>query len=227
MVDDELQGAVGPVERREIPRPQIHERLGAERRGVEVVRITLHQVAHGVGVRGIVRGAIGARHRVIALRERRDVRALRLARRRCERLRALRERIRARLRLGAHRHVDVRPEHQRLAPVRHGACRVEPGRLAERSAGLVVIERVGEAEPLVEIFLSHGALGRHLVVERAEPAIERRRSGPGRRASVIVLGRGGGEREEKEQRGGEAGANHRLPPEILAVRIWTRTSVEG
>ena len=42
---------------------------------------------------------------------------------------------------GVHRRVDVRPEHERLAPVRHRGTRIEPRGFGERARGLGMVER--------------------------------------------------------------------------------------
>src|SRR5262249_33850798 len=52
-----------------------------------------------------------------------------------------------------HWKIDVRPEHQRLAPEAHGAIGIELLRLAERTLRLTVIERVRETQSLIEIGL--------------------------------------------------------------------------
>ena len=166
-----------------VPRAQVHQRFGVERRDVVVVRELRRDLAHGGGVGRVERHAVGLGVGRIAGREREDQRLLARARLAGERLRVADRRIGGRDRVLLHRHVDVRAEHQCLAPEAHRAIRVEPLRLAERAARLVVIERVGEAEALIEIRLRLRVRRGDLVVDGAEPV-------PQRRIAVGELGRG-------------------------------------
>ena len=99
---------------------------------------------------------------------------------------------------GLHQRVDVRAEHQRLAPVGHRQRRIEPRRLAEGAAGLGVVEGVGEVQALVHERLGVGVLGRHREVCEPRDCSRGASSplGPGWAASgggfVVLVGGGGG-----------------------------------
>ena len=86
--------------------------------------------------------------------ERVDERTLAWRRLRLQRLRLAHEFERVRLVVGLHQRVDVRPQHQGLAPVGHRQSRAEAGRLAERPARFGMVEGVPEVQALV-----HEALG--------------------------------------------------------------------
>ena len=99
-----------------------------------------------------------------------------------ERLRPLRRGKGGRHRLFHHRHVDVGPEHECLAPEAHRAGGIELLRLAEGALRLAVIEAVGKYQALIEIGLRLCARRRDLVGQRAEAAPDRR-IGIGKRQS--------------------------------------------
>ena len=148
------------VTRPVVPRPQVHERFGEDRRRVEVAGILLRQRAHRVGEGPIARLAVVGLAR-IARGERVDVVALARRSRRgfsatafCTSASAFGSSS------GVHRRVDVGPEHERLPPVGHRAARVEPRRFGERTAGLGVVEAVGEIQPLIDEQLRAGRLRR-------------------------------------------------------------------
>ena len=61
------------------------------------------------------------------------------------------------------------------APVRHGHLRVELGRAAEGSYGLVVIERIHKAKPLIEELLRLETRRRDGMMERAQATHEQGR----------------------------------------------------
>ena len=81
--------------------------------------------------------------------------------RRLHRHRLLHQLVRLRLLVRLHQRVDVRPEHQRLTPVRHREIGLEPGRFAKRAPRLRVIERVGEIETLIHERLRVAIARRH------------------------------------------------------------------
>ena len=98
--------------------------------------------------------------------------------RRGERLRLLQDGVGLLLAFGRERIVDVRAERVGLAPVAHGAVRVEPLRLSERAHGLRVVEAVDEPQSLVEEGLRPRTGRRDAVSERPEVG-EQRRKGSG------------------------------------------------
>ena len=142
-----------PVEPPQLPRPQVHQALGIQRRGVEVVGEPLRQIAHPVRVltreRRAVRLGIGREANGHGL----DVGALavRASRRQRERL------LHGRKRLHRARVVDVevvvRAEGPGNAPVRHGGLRIELRRAGERAHRFLVVEAEHQIEALVEELL--------------------------------------------------------------------------
>ena len=58
------------------PRAEIHQRFGVQGRGVEVVGVGVGDPLHRARVQRVQPGTIGRRDRLVALRERLDVRAL-------------------------------------------------------------------------------------------------------------------------------------------------------
>ena len=121
--------------RPELPRRQVHQALGVESRGVEVVRIARGERLHGrrVVARDLRLVGIG-RVGDVANRERLDVGALvlRPARREGQGLLDLGPRLQEPL-VDRRRVVVVRSQHERHAPARHGGLRVELGGPARRS----------------------------------------------------------------------------------------------
>ena len=101
--------------------------------------------------------------------------------------RLLRQRERLRLVVRRHRRVDVRAEHQRVAPIGHRRVRIEPRRLGERARRLGVIEREGEVDALVDEELRAFDRGGHRERVNAEVLQPRRQrrvgSGVSRRVS--------------------------------------------
>ena len=131
------------VGRPEIPRPQVHQRLGEQRRRVEVVRDTERARLRASRRRRRGRAPCGRRW---------DRRSSASPARRCRPARpgspsaparsaCCRASCAAVRALGVERQVDVRPERQRDAPVGHRAVRIEARRLVERAHRLVVVER--------------------------------------------------------------------------------------
>ena len=148
-----VSGCMLAVRLPEVPRPEVHQRVGEERGGVEVVGEALRHLAHGVGVRAVERGPVGRRRHRVPLRERLDDRALALRDAAGQDRGLLDGREGGLLPLGVGRAVVVRAVGQRDAPVAHRAGRIEAGRLAERAFGLDVVEGVHESQPLVEVGL--------------------------------------------------------------------------
>ena len=70
--------------------------------------------------------------------------------------------------VGIHRHVDVRPQDQRLAEEAHRAVGIEALCLAEGASRLRVIEVGGEPQPLVKVFLGIGALCADRIAQGAQ-----------------------------------------------------------
>ena len=157
-----------------IPRAQIHQRFGMEHRDVVVVRELCRDLAHGGRVGRVERRAVGLRVCRVAGCERGDQGLLTRRGLAGERLRVADGGVGRRDRVLLHRHIDVRSEHQCLAPEAHRAIRIEPLRLAQSAPRLVVIERVGEAEPLIKIRLGLRIRRGHGVTDRTEPIPERR-----------------------------------------------------
>ena len=140
------------VRRPEVPRPQVHQRLGEESADVAVLGEALVNVAHRRGI-GLIEGPAILRLRIgIALGQCLDEGLLDLGaalrvlagagKRGPRRLRPLR------------RHqgeVDVRAVCKGHSPVCHRALGVERGGVRERPDGLVVVESKEEVQPLVEV----------------------------------------------------------------------------
>ena len=116
--------------------------------------------------------------------------------RRGDRLRLLQDGVGFLLAFGRERIVDVRAERVGLAPVAHGAVRVEPLRLSERAHGLRMVETVDEPQPLVEKGLRLRAGRRDRVAEGPEVG-EQRCKGPGR--GCIRRAAGGRHADERDQ----------------------------
>ena len=157
-----------------VPRAEVHHRFGVEHRDLVVVGELRRDLRHRRRIGRIERRPVGLRVLGVAGRDRRNQRLLARARLGGEPARLLGGREGRRHRVFLHRQVDVGPEHQRFAPEAHRAVGIELLRLAEGALRLVVIERVGEPESLVEIGLRLLVRGRDLVRHRAEPLPQRR-----------------------------------------------------
>ena len=191
------------VERPELPRVQVHQALGVERGGVEVVGVSARQIAHGVGVlarqRRAVRLGIGRKpdgHRL-------DVRALGLGPALRQRQRLRDGRVRLLRPVIVHIEVVVGTERPRDAPVRHRGLRIELGRALERADGFLVVEPEHQIKPLVEVALRLRARRRDGVVVVAHPRHERGSLGlgcRGRRRSRGLFGSGRAARSESHGR---------------------------
>ena len=77
---------------------------------------------------------------------------------------------------GQHRRVDVRPQDEGLAPVRHRQRRVFPLRGLERALRLGVVERERPAQALVEVRLRPRVARADLQAQRAEVVVQRHRA---------------------------------------------------
>jgi hypothetical protein len=169
----------GPFVRRavglpQLPRVQIHQALGVQRGGVEIVRVYLDHIGHRVRVIDRQGFQVGFRVVRVALHQRIDVGALVGRRVGGERFRALRFFIGRELALGIDIEVDVGSECERDTPVRHRRRRVELGGAAERSDRFVVIETVDERQSLIEELLRVGTFGRDRMMKAAHTRHERR-----------------------------------------------------
>jgi hypothetical protein len=186
----------GPV----VPWPQVHQRLGVERPRVEVIGEGKGYLPHRLGI-GVVGGLAVFGAAGVARRQGVDIGPFTLRRGCLHRHRLLRQLAGARLVGGIHGRIDVRSQHQSLAPVGHGQRRVEAPGFGEGAAGLGVIEAVGEVQALVDEQLCLGIRRAHRERVDAE-VLEPRGQGlawdgrlvvSGRRVVMLVLGhrRGG------------------------------------
>ncbi len=151
-----------------VPWAEIHDGLGVENRDFVVLREFRGDLAHGPGIRGIQRLAVRLWVLRVARRDRRNQRLLARACLGGERPRLLCRGKGGRHGLVLHRQIDVGAEHERLAPEAHGARRIELLRLAKGALCLAVIERIRQAQSLVEIGLRRRVRGRDLVAHRAQ-----------------------------------------------------------
>ena len=147
-----------------VPRRAIHQRLGIERKHIDVF-----------GELGRCRGHGPLEPRVVAVAraDRRDERLLARGRARCQRLRLGRGGHGGRARLRIHRHVDVRPEDVSLAPVAHRALRVVALRSLERALRFRMVEVPRETQALVEVALRLRRAGRDLEAARSQAGDQR------------------------------------------------------
>ena len=155
-----------------VPGLRVHHGFGVEHEDRVVTGILGGHGLHRVGVGGVERGALGLRVRRVALLEGRDHRAILRGRAGCQFDRLGERGQRRRDRLGHHRRVDVRPEHQGLAPPGHGELRVFLACSLEGALRLGVIEREGPAHALVEVGLRLRVARSHLEGQRAEVAVQ-------------------------------------------------------
>ena len=156
-----------------IPGLRVHHGLGVEREDRVVGRVLLGHGLHRVGEGRVERGALGLRVRRVAFLESRDQRTI-LRRRAGRQFDCLGKRgKRRRRRLGHHRRVDVRPEHQRLTPPGHRELRVCLLRGLEGALRLGVVERESPADALVEVGLRLRVARSHLEGQRAQVIVQR------------------------------------------------------
>ncbi len=172
----------GLAEGPEVPRVEVHERLGEERPHVRVVPVLVPDLAHGPRVGEVQRGAVLRRVLRVAGREGVHERALHGVRARLERAGLLDRLPRDLHALGVHGHaVYVGTLGERDPPVGHGAVGVVARRGLEGVDGLRMVERVDQDEPAVERALRLGARRRDRAVVSSQVlagrrvALERRR----------------------------------------------------
>ena len=200
------------------PRREVHQRVGEERRDVELVGMRAIHVTHRLGVVSVPRDEVGRRVvDLVAAPERLDERPL--DRRGAVRARARRRDLVARL-LERRREVDrverlpllvvVRPDRVGDTPVGQREAGVVLERALEAPDRLLVVERVGPHQSAVEPRLGarRGRRRPARVGAEIEVGLHRCRSRPGlsyvSTASGAQLQRGGGHH-------GRAGRRPRLP----------------
>ena len=172
-------GAAGlPV----IPRRQVHQRFRCEDGDLVVVGIALGDIHHGIGIGAVERTAVGGRIGCVALGQGFDQRLFVRPCRRRKLLGPHRRRHGGSGGGGIHRRVDVRSQHQRLAPVTHGASWIDLLCLAEGAARFGMVEAIGEPQSLVEVALGLGRCGRDRISYGAE-------IGPERHVGKVVIHR--------------------------------------
>ena len=164
----------------EVPRVEVHQRLGEQEAHLGILGIPSRQLPHRVrvsGLQGCLRLRGGGRRVAVALRHGGDEGALEPGGRRrpsCGELAGLSDRRRRHHRpLGQRRQVDVGAEREGDAPGAHRAGGVAGERLAEGGLGLLEVEGVHPAQPLVEVVLGIGAVGGDRTMGSAEAAVER------------------------------------------------------
>ena len=155
---------------------EIHQTLGVERRGIEIVRILFGQRPHGVFVLNGERLEVRFRIVRIAFAERRHI-GLLVVRCAIDKLQgALHRFIRRLFTIGIDVLIDVRSQRQGDSPLRHRRRRIELGGSRERSHRLIVIERIDERQALVEVFLRFRAGRLNRVMDAGESGLERHRT---------------------------------------------------
>ena len=188
-----LRLAVG---RPQVPRTQVHERVGEEGAGVEIAGKAARHLPHGIGVGAIEGSPVRPRRRGMPLRQGLDGRALALGGAARQGLGPLDRLVGSPLAIGVGRAVVVRAVGERDPPGAHGARRIEARRLAEGALGLEVVEPVHQAQPLVEVGLGLRRGGRDRLVIAAEVVEEDRLVG---RARMLVSLRLNGAAHQGEQ----------------------------
>ncbi len=216
---DLVRPGVGPaVPRPVVPGAKVHERFRVHGLGVEVGGVLPGQVPHRVRV-GLVRGRAVLLPAGVAARHRVDVGALPRRGFRLHGHGLLGQLVRLRLVVGRHGHVDVRSQHDGLAPVAHGAIRIEARGLAEGAARLRVVEPVGEVHTLVDEELRLFRLRRHREGVDAEVLEPGRQLASGRgllrllRLLVVFVDGCLGVGCRRSGQDAEGGADHVSPPE--------------
>ena len=127
------------------------QRVGIQRRRLQIVRKPLRDLLHRRGVRLVLLDPLlGIELLHVAHRDRLDQGALLLVGVRLERDGLLGRRIRVRRLLRGHRGIQVRPPRPRFAPVADGAIGIALPGLAERPHRLGLGERIHHLEALVE-----------------------------------------------------------------------------
>ena len=160
-----------------VPRTLIHQRLGVQRRSVEVVGIPRHDLAHARCIGRVERRAIAGRDRGdrVPVRERSDVGPLPGARVPHARERLVQGLVCRNPRGRVHAGVDVRAVRVGYAPVAHGAVRIQLRGMVEGADSLTVVEAVQQSHALVEVPLGEGYRRRDRDVIVAEVGVERDR----------------------------------------------------
>ena len=208
----------------QVPRPEVHEGVGEERGGVEVVGKAQRHLAHRVRVRAVERRALGARCRRVALRERLD--GCPLPRRHPVRpSQGLLDRRVGRLfPLGVGRAVVVRPLREGDAPVAHRARRIEARRLAERGLAFDVVEGVDEPQALIEVRLGLGRAGGDALVVAPEALEDHRRRGRGWPGVTVGarLARAARERDREEADDCVSASTHFIAPSVVNASVRAR-----
>ena len=203
-----------------VPRAEVHQRFGVQGRGVEVVGVGVGDLPHRARVQRVQPGTIGRRDRLVALRDRLDVRALRRRGVGLERQRFLRRRVRGDSARRVHWSVDVRAVGEGDPPVAHGAGGIEFCGARERADRFRVIESVDESQALVEVLLcgrdSSGdgfVVGAEVRVEGDRVRKALRRRGRHRRLCAPA-GSGAGEQSSRGEPD-DVGGPHGVPPSSL------------
>ena len=213
-------GVGSPVGLPVVPRAEVHQRFGIQGRGVEVVGVGVGDPLHRARVRRVQPGTIGRRDRLVALRDRLDVRALRRRGVGLERQRFLRRRVRGDSARRVHGSVDVRAVGECDPPVAHGAGGIEFCGARERADRFRVIESVDESQALVEVLLcgrdSSGdgfVVGAEVRVEgdRVRKALRRR----GRHRRLCAPAGGGTGEQSSRGEPDDVGGRHGVPPSSL------------
>ena len=156
-----------------VPGLGVHGGLGKQGLDRIVAREALRRGLHRVRIGGVQRGAVGRGVGRVALLQSLDQAALALARAVLQGHGPGQRGQGRRVGLGHHRHVDVRPQHEGLAPEAHRAVRVELLRRLEGTLRFGVVEAEGQTQALVEIGLRLGVARADLVCQRAEIRVQR------------------------------------------------------
>ena len=162
-----------PVPRPVVPGHRVHERLGEDHLGVEIIRIAHRQFAHGIGERHVQRRPVVLMGRLIASLERGDVCLFPGTGGFLVGHRQLQGGPRACRVAGIHRLVDMRSEGIGGAPIGHGALRIAMRGGAERSDGFLVVEAIQQAQALIKILLRLRRRGGHRVMQIPQPVQDR------------------------------------------------------
>ena len=223
-----------------VPGLGVHHRLGEEGRRIEVVRIVTPQLAHRPGEGLVHRMAVGLCRSGVAGIQGRDPGLFSLAGLGRQALGLLQRLPGWGDRVGRHRQVDVGAERKGHPPPAHGARRIQPRGLAERTDRLSVIEPEHQVHTLIEEFLRLRVAGGDRHVVRSQ-SLEHRRAllvglagidGRHRRqwqshahgtghlhprhpvsGPVLGLRRDGG-RHPDHERQDKSGSSHRKPPQM-------------
>ncbi|MNS41659.1 hypothetical protein D3C72_740170 [compost metagenome] len=155
-----------------VPRRGVHRRLGGQDGDVVVLGKAPGDRQHGVGVGGVQRGAVGGGVARIAQGQGLDQGLLA----RADLLAQGHGPIAGVQRGGpvavVHRGVDVGAQGHGLTPPAGGAVGIQALRFAEGAHGPGVVEAVGEHQPLAEIGLGAGIVGRRLERRGRQVGIE-------------------------------------------------------